>query len=192
MAVWALGINHTTAPLDLRGRFAFAMDQIAPHLQGLRQSLQRAARGGHCLHLQPHRNLLRRRATRAGTHPGLAGPIGGVPPSLCAHTYTWKTAGRAPRLSGGQRAGFHGAGRAADSGPAQRRCARSRSAAGALGTTLSQLFQRSLRWPKRCAPPPKLAHTPSAWPPLPCAWRASCLKTWARRQSAVCRRGRND
>ena len=41
MAVWALGINHTTAPLDLRGRFAFAMDQVAPHLQGLRQSLNR-------------------------------------------------------------------------------------------------------------------------------------------------------
>ncbi|MDB5896044.1 MAG: hemA, partial [Rhodoferax sp.] len=36
MAVWALGINHTTAPLDLRGRFAFAIDQIAPTLQSLR------------------------------------------------------------------------------------------------------------------------------------------------------------
>ena len=41
MAVWALGINHTTAPLDLRGRFAFAIDQIAPTLQGLRESLSR-------------------------------------------------------------------------------------------------------------------------------------------------------
>ena len=39
MAVWALGINHTTAPVDIRGRFAFAVDQIAPTLQGLRQSL---------------------------------------------------------------------------------------------------------------------------------------------------------
>ena len=29
MAVWALGINHTTAPLDLRGRFAFGVDCIA-------------------------------------------------------------------------------------------------------------------------------------------------------------------
>jgi len=43
MAVWALGINHTTAPLDLRGRFAFALDQIAPTLQGLRQSLSQNA-----------------------------------------------------------------------------------------------------------------------------------------------------
>src|SRR5450830_748982 len=41
MAVWALGINHTTAPLDLRGRFAFAIDQIEPTLRGLRESLAR-------------------------------------------------------------------------------------------------------------------------------------------------------
>ena len=41
MAVWALGINHTTAPLDLRGRFAFALDQIGPTLQGLRGALSR-------------------------------------------------------------------------------------------------------------------------------------------------------
>ena len=38
MAVWTLGLNHNTAPLDLRGRFAFALDQIAPALQGLRHS----------------------------------------------------------------------------------------------------------------------------------------------------------
>lgn len=40
MTVWALGINHHTAPLDLRGRFAFALDQIAPALASLRSSLQ--------------------------------------------------------------------------------------------------------------------------------------------------------
>ena len=39
MAVWALGINHHTAPIDLRGRVAFALDQIAPTLHGLRQAL---------------------------------------------------------------------------------------------------------------------------------------------------------
>src|SRR5438045_5015349 len=41
MAVWALGINHTTAPLDLRGRFAYAMDQLEPALKQLRASLAR-------------------------------------------------------------------------------------------------------------------------------------------------------
>ncbi len=40
MSVWALGINHTTAPLDVRGRFAFALDQLSPTLTGLRTALQ--------------------------------------------------------------------------------------------------------------------------------------------------------
>jgi glutamyl-tRNA reductase len=40
MSVWALGINHTTAPLDLRGRFAFALDQVKPALDSLRGSLK--------------------------------------------------------------------------------------------------------------------------------------------------------
>ena len=38
MAVWALGINHTTAPLDLRGRLAVASEQIVPTLLGLRNA----------------------------------------------------------------------------------------------------------------------------------------------------------
>jgi len=41
MAVWALGINHTTAPLDLRGRLAFAGEQIEPTLHALRKALHR-------------------------------------------------------------------------------------------------------------------------------------------------------
>lgn len=41
MAVWALGINHHTAPLDLRGRFAFAIDRVPMVLQGLRQTVAR-------------------------------------------------------------------------------------------------------------------------------------------------------
>src|SRR5947209_12000431 len=41
MAVWALGINHTTAPVDLRGRFAYAIDQLEPTLRALRASLSR-------------------------------------------------------------------------------------------------------------------------------------------------------
>ena len=40
MTVWALGINHTTAPLDLRGRFAFALDKMPAALAALRGSLQ--------------------------------------------------------------------------------------------------------------------------------------------------------
>ena len=77
MAVWALGINHTTAPLDLRGRFAFALDQIAPTLQGLRQSLGQSsairAWKPPSFHLQPHRNLLRQHG-RAGPYRWAGSP----------------------------------------------------------------------------------------------------------------------
>ena len=43
MTVFALGLNHTTAPLDLRGRFAFAPEQLAPTLQAFRERLQRVS-----------------------------------------------------------------------------------------------------------------------------------------------------
>ena len=42
MGVFALGLNHTTAPLDVRGRFAFAPEQLTPSLRGLQQQLLRA------------------------------------------------------------------------------------------------------------------------------------------------------
>src|SRR5437763_612774 len=41
MSVFALGLNHTTAPLDLRGRFTFAPESLVATLQGFRQRLQR-------------------------------------------------------------------------------------------------------------------------------------------------------
>jgi hypothetical protein len=39
MTVLALGLNHTTAPLDLRGRLAFGPEQLAPTLRSLRERL---------------------------------------------------------------------------------------------------------------------------------------------------------
>ena len=35
MSVLAMGLNHTTAAVDLRGKFAFALDQLAPALKTL-------------------------------------------------------------------------------------------------------------------------------------------------------------
>ena len=35
------GLNHTTAPLDLRGKLAFSPEQMAPALHGLRERLVR-------------------------------------------------------------------------------------------------------------------------------------------------------
>jgi glutamyl-tRNA reductase len=94
MAVWALGINHNTAPLDLRGRFAFALDQIAPTLQGLRQSFGGAA----SRHPEVEAAILstcnRTEIYCAGDRPALGHTLdwlartGGVPPSLLqSHAY---------------------------------------------------------------------------------------------------------
>ncbi len=43
MGVLTLGLNHHTAPLDLRGRFAFAPGQLQGALLGLRERVARAA-----------------------------------------------------------------------------------------------------------------------------------------------------
>ena len=66
MSVFALGLNHTTAPLDLRGRFAFAPEQTRAHPARLSRAAGAArGRGGDPLHLQPHR------AVRAAPSPTL-------------------------------------------------------------------------------------------------------------------------
>lgn len=144
MAVWALGINHTTAPLDLRGRFAFALDQIEPTLKGLRASLTR----------QPEAALIstcnRTEIYCAGEKPELEHTLdwlahaGGVAPSLLrAHSYTLQdgfAARHAFRVASGLDSMVLGEpqilGQLKDA-------VRAAEAAGSLGTTLSQLFQRS-------------------------------------------------
>jgi glutamyl-tRNA reductase len=144
MAVWALGINHTTAPLDLRGRFAFAIDQVEPTLRALRGSLAR----------QPEAALIstcnRTEIYCAGEKPELEHTLdwfahsGGVSPALLrAHSYTLEdgfAARHAFRVASGLDSMVLGKpqilGQLKDA-------VRAAEAAGALGTTLSQLFQRS-------------------------------------------------
>lgn len=144
MAVWALGINHTTAPLDLRGRFAFAIDQVAPTLHALRGALSR----------QPEAALIstcnRTEIYCACEHPQLQHTLdwlaqcGGVSAEvLRAHSYTL-TDGMAARHAFRVASGL-------DSmvlGEPQilgqiKDAVRAAEAAGSMGTTLSQLFQRS-------------------------------------------------
>lgn len=42
MSVWVIGINHHTAPLDLRGRLAVGAEQLPQALQGLRRAVSDA------------------------------------------------------------------------------------------------------------------------------------------------------
>jgi len=149
MAVWALGINHTTAPLDLRGRFAFALDQIAPTLQGLRQSLSgTSAHPGietaiistcnrteiYCAAHQP-----------AMDHTlGWLAQSGGVSPALLrSHSYTLEdslVARHAFRVASGLDSMVLGEAQILGQ---MKDAVRAAETAGALGSTLNQLFQRS-------------------------------------------------
>jgi glutamyl-tRNA reductase len=144
MAVWTLGINHTTAPLDLRGRFAFAMDQIEPHLRGLRQSLNRmpeAAIVSTCNRTEIY--CAGEQSELEPTLDWLAHSAGISPEILRSHTYSLQdsqAARHAFRVASGLDSMVLGEpqilGQLKDA-------VRAADAAGALGTTLSQLFQRS-------------------------------------------------
>ncbi|HET6829191.1 MAG TPA: glutamyl-tRNA reductase, partial [Ramlibacter sp.] len=144
MAVWALGINHTTAPLDLRGRFAFAVDQIAPTLQSLRESLARAPEAA--ILSTCNRTEIYCAGSQHDMEPTLEwlAHSGGVAPGLLrAHAYALQD-GQAARHAFRVASGL-------DSmvlGEAQilgqlKDAVRAADEAGALGTTLNQLFQRS-------------------------------------------------
>lgn len=144
MAVWALGINHTTAPLDVRGRFAFAMDQIAPHLQTLRASLARAPEAAivsTCNRTEIY--CAGEEAALEATLDWLARSGGVSAGVLRSHTYHLedaRVARHAFRVASGLDSMVLGEpqilGQLKDA-------VRAADAAGALGTTLSQLFQRS-------------------------------------------------
>ncbi|SFE24068.1 glutamyl-tRNA reductase [Paracidovorax konjaci] len=149
MAVWALGINHTTAPLDLRGRFAFALDQIAPTLQGLRQSLSGAARHPH-VETALISTCNRTEIYCAGHEAALDHTLdwlahsGGVSPSLLrSHSYTLEdglVARHAFRVASGLDSMVLGEAQILGQ---MKDAVRAAETAGALGTTLNQLFQRS-------------------------------------------------
>ncbi len=144
MAVWALGINHQTAPLDLRGRFAFALDQVPPTLQRFRASLAREPEA--TLLSTCNRTEIYCASDELAIEPTVhwLAHTGGVSPQdLLDHAYVLRE-GEAARHAFRVASGL-------DSmvlGEAQilgqmKDAVRAADAAGALGTTLHQLFQRS-------------------------------------------------
>lgn len=148
MAVWALGINHTTAPLDMRGRFAFALDQIAPTLESLRGNFEsRFGRQTEAAILSTcNRTEIYCAAASYEIEPTIEwlAHSGGVAPNvLRSHAYMLQD-GNAARHAFRVASGL-------DSmvlGEAQilgqlKDAVRVAEEAGALGTTLNQLFQRS-------------------------------------------------
>jgi glutamyl-tRNA reductase len=144
MSVWTLGINHQTAPLDLRGRFAFALDQIQPTLHTLRSALPR----------QPEATLLstcNRTELYGAGDPAVLDPTldwlaqaGGVSSQVLRdHAYVLRddqSARHAFRVASGLDSMVLGEAQILGQ---MKDAVRAADEAGALGTTLHQLFQRS-------------------------------------------------
>jgi len=148
MSVWTLGLNHTTAPLDLRGRFAFALDQMAPTLQSLRNSFASGR------HPQVEAAIIstcnRTEIYCAAEHAALDHTVGwlaengGVAPALLrSHSYTLhddEAARHAFRVASGLDSMVLGEAQILGQ---MKDAVRAAETAGALGSTLNQLFQRS-------------------------------------------------
>lgn len=148
MAVWTLGINHQTAPLDLRGRFAYAVDQIAPALHGLRQSLSAASAG-------PVETAILSTCNRTEIYCAAEMPLqmaslewlannGGMSADMLSqYAYTLdedKAARHAFRVASGLDSMVLGEAQILGQ---MKTAVRTAEEAGALGSTLHQLFQRS-------------------------------------------------
>ena len=144
MSVWALGLNHNTAPLDLRGRFTFSIDQMGHTLKGLRQA--------HTQH--PEATILstcnRTEVYCACDSPALDHTLawladsGGVPAEMLrAHTYTLQgdqAARHVFRVASGLDSMVLGEPQILGQ---MKDAVRAAEGAGAMGSTLHQLFQRS-------------------------------------------------
>jgi glutamyl-tRNA reductase len=144
MSVFALGLNHTTAPLDLRGRFAVAPGQLAPLLQAFRQRLQRESEVAIV-------STCNRTELYVGADGGAVAPavdwlagVGGVPAqTLRAHSYVLEggsAARHAFRVASGLDSMVLGEPQILGQ---MKQAVREAETAGTLGGSLHQMFQRS-------------------------------------------------
>ena len=153
MSVLALGLNHITAPLDLRGRLAFGPEQVNPALQALRARLQGAVPEAALVSTCNRTELYLASApamTPAATHE-LVGPAmdwladhsGIARAQLQQHSYLREdrdAARHAFRVAAGLDSMVLGEPQILGQ---MKQAVRHASDAGMLGTTLHQLFQRS-------------------------------------------------
>ncbi|MES1161829.1 MAG: glutamyl-tRNA reductase, partial [Rhizobacter sp.] len=148
MSVIALGLNHTTAPLDVRGRFAFPGDQLVPTLRAFSGRLQRAAEVAIVSTCNRTELYV---GSEGGDARGLAGQAlgwlaeaGGMAANeLQPHFYVHEDAGAARhafRLASGLSSMVVGETQILGQ---MKLAVREANTAGTLGTTLHQLFQRS-------------------------------------------------
>jgi glutamyl-tRNA reductase len=149
VSVFALGLNHTTAPLDLRGRLAFSPEQMAPALHALRERLQRmlpeAALVSTCNRTELYvaapdeadHSLVRPAVDWLAEQGGISGG------TLLSHSYVMEDAHAARhafRVAAGLDSMVLGEPQILGQ---MKQAVRLADEAGTLGTTLHQLFQRS-------------------------------------------------
>jgi len=148
MSVFALGLNHESAPLDLRGRFALSAEQLAPALLGLREQLKQRTRiGAEAAMLSTcNRTELYVAGGRELVQPTVEwlAEVGGVASNaLLNHAYVKEgsaAARHAFRVASGLDSMVLGEPQILGQ---MKQAVREADEAGTLGTTLHQLFQRS-------------------------------------------------
>src|SRR5450432_2934233 len=144
MSVFALGINHTTAPLDLRGRFTLAPQQLATTLQAFRSRLERVDEVAIV-------STCNRTEVYVGADADVVDPavqwlaeMGGVPAAtLRSHAYVLEgpsAARHAFRVASGLDSMVLGEPQILGQ---LKEAVREAGSAGTLGSTLQQMFQRS-------------------------------------------------
>ncbi|MEY2875475.1 MAG: hypothetical protein RLZZ373_2846, partial [Pseudomonadota bacterium] len=149
MSVFALSLNHHTAPIDLRGRFAFTLEQIPAALHGLREGLHRAAPEAALLSTCNRTELYIAAGpgdSRALVHPTIEwlaahGKVSAD--ELVRHTHVLErqeAARHAFRVASGLDSMVLGEAQILGQ---MKQAVREADTAGTLGTTLHQLFQRS-------------------------------------------------
>jgi glutamyl-tRNA reductase len=144
MAVWALGLNHTTAPLDLRGRFTFTVEQMGSTIATLRHTFSpdsEVAILSTCNRTEIY--CAGGEAQMQQTMAWLAKSGGVSAEDLKEHTYALLEADAARhafRVASGLDSMVLGEPQILGQ---MKDAVRAASEAGALGTTLNQLFQRS-------------------------------------------------
>ena len=144
MAVWALGLNHTTAPLDLRGRFTFTVEQMGSTIATLRHTFSpdsEVAIVSTCNRTEIY--CAGGEAQMQKTMAWLAQSGGVTAEDLRGHTYALLEADAARhafRVASGLDSMVLGEPQILGQ---MKDAVRAASEAGALGTTLNQLFQRS-------------------------------------------------
>ena len=144
MTVWALGINHETAPLDVRGRFAVPTDLLEPTVRDLRAAIDGIAETtllSTCNRTEIYTSGDKETLQRALTWLAQTGGVNAE--SLANHVYTLhdnEAARHAFRVASGLDSMVLGEAQILGQ---MKDAVRAAEAAGTLGTTLHQLFQRS-------------------------------------------------